>query len=71
IAAAVVLEGPKALHEGAVTNELMSGIVASAISGWLAISILMRYVSRHSYGIFAWYRVLLGIAVLAVIHARG
>jgi undecaprenyl-diphosphatase len=71
IAAAVVLEGPKALHEGAVTNELMGGIVASAISGWLAISILMRYVSRHSYGIFAWYRVLLGLAVLAVIHARG
>jgi undecaprenyl-diphosphatase len=71
IAAAVVLEGPKALHEGGLTNELMSGVVASAISGWLAISILMRYVSRHSYGIFAWYRVLLGIAVLAVIHARG
>src|SRR6476660_5008042 len=71
IAAAVVLEGPKALHEGGITNELMSGVVASAISGWLAISILMRYVSRHSYGIFAWYRILLGLAVLAVIYARG
>jgi len=71
IAAAVVLEGPKALHEGGLTNELMSGVVASAISGWLASSILMRYVSRHSYGIFAWYRVILGIAVLAVIYARG
>jgi undecaprenyl-diphosphatase len=71
IAAAVVLEGPKALHEGGLTNDLMSGVVASAISGWLAISILMRYVSRHSYGVFAFYRVALGIAVLAVIHARG
>jgi undecaprenyl-diphosphatase len=71
IAAAVILEGPKALHEGAITNELMSGVVASAISGWLAISILMRYVSRHSYGIFAFYRVAVGIAVLAVIYARG
>jgi undecaprenyl-diphosphatase len=71
IAAAVVLEGPKALHQGGLTNELMSGVVASAISGWLAISILMRYVSRHSYGIFAFYRVALGLAVLAVIHARG
>jgi undecaprenyl-diphosphatase len=71
IAAAVVLEGPKALHQGGLTNELMSGVVASAISGWLAISILMRYVSRHSYGIFAFYRVALGIAVLAVIYARG
>ena len=71
IAAAVVLEGPKALHAGGLTNELMSGVVASAISGWLAISILMRYVSRHSYGIFAFYRVALGITVLAVIYARG
>ena len=71
IAAAVVMEGPKALQEGGLTNELMSGVVASAISGWLAISILMRYVSRHSYGIFAFYRVLLGIGVLAVIYARG
>ena len=71
IAAAVVLEGPKALHESGFSNELMSGILASAISGWLAISILMRYVSKHSYGIFAFYRVVLGIAVLAVLHARG
>ena len=71
IAAAVVLEGPKALQQGGLTNELMSGVVASAISGWLAISILMKFVSRHSYRIFAFYRVALGIAVLAVIHARG
>jgi undecaprenyl-diphosphatase len=71
IAAAVVLEGPKALHQGGLTNELMSGVVASAISGWLAISILMRYVTRHSYGIFALYRILLGIGVLAVVYARG
>jgi len=49
----------------------MAGVVASAVSGWLAISILMRYVSRHSYGIFAFYRVVLGLAVLAVIYARG
>ena len=71
IAAAVILEGPKALQESGITNELMSGVVASAISGWLAISILMRYVSRHSYGIFAFYRLIVGIAVLAVIYARG
>jgi undecaprenyl-diphosphatase len=71
IAAAVVLEGPKALQEGGLTNELMSGVVASAISGWLAISILMRYVTRHSYGIFAFYRVALGLAVLAILYTRG
>lgn len=71
IAAAVVMEGPKALHEGGITNELMSGVVASAISGWLAISVLMRFVSRHSYGIFAFYRVALGLVVLALLYTRG
>ena len=71
IAAAIIIEAPKALAQGGLTNEIMSGVLASAISGWLAISILMRYISRHSYGIFAFYRVALGIAVLAVIYARG
>jgi undecaprenyl-diphosphatase len=71
IAAAVVLEGPKALHQSGLSNELMSGVVASAVSGWLAISILMRYVSRHSYGVFALYRILFGIGVLAVVYARA
>jgi undecaprenyl-diphosphatase len=71
IAAAVIFECPKALQEGGITNELMAGVAASAISGWLAISILMRYVTKHSYGIFAFYRVALGITVLAVLYARG
>jgi undecaprenyl-diphosphatase len=71
IAAAVIMEGPKALAAEGLTNELMSGVVASAISGWLAISILMRFVSRHSYGIFAFYRVALGLLVLGVLYARG
>src|SRR5689334_15309773 len=64
IAAAVILEGPKPLHEGGIPNELISGVVAAAVSGWLAISNLMRYVRSHSYRLFATYRLLLGIAVL-------
>jgi len=71
IAAAVIMEGPKALAAEGLTNEIMSGVVASAVSGWLAISILMRFVSRHSYGIFAFYRVALGLLVLGVLYARG
>jgi undecaprenyl-diphosphatase len=71
IVAAIVMEGPKALSEAGLTNEIMSGVAASAISGWLAISVLMRYVSRHSYGIFAFYRVVFGLGVLAVLYARG
>ena len=71
IAAAVVLEGPKALHSGALAPELVVGVIASGLSGWLAISVLLRYVTRHSYGIFALYRVLLGVLVFVVLYARG
>ena len=71
IAAAVVLEGPKVIREAGFTTPLVIGVVASAVSGWLAITILIRYVARHSYGIFALYRVLLGIAVFLILYSRG
>ena len=71
IAAAVVLEGPKALRAGGFSAPLIVGVLASAVSGWLAIAILMRYVTRHSYGIFALYRVLLGLVVFLVLYFRG
>jgi undecaprenyl-diphosphatase len=71
IAAAVVLEVPKALRTEGLSAPLIVGVLAAAISGWLAIAVLMRYVTRHSYGIFALYRVLLGIVVLFVLYSRG
>ncbi len=71
IAAAVVLKAPEVLKGGGLGIEVIVGVLASAISGWLAISILLRYVSRHSYGIFALYRIILGVVVLAIIYMRG
>ncbi len=71
IAAAVVLKVPDVMASGGITAQVIVGVMAAAVSSWLAIAILLRYVSRHSYGIFAWYRVVLGIAVLAIIYMRG
>ena len=71
IAAAIIFEGPKAIQESGITNELMAGVAASAMSGWLAISILMRYVTTHSYRIFALYRLALGLTVLGLLYTRG
>ena len=71
IAAAVVLEGPDALHESGLSLPLVVGVLSAAISSWLAISILLRYVIRHSLGIFALYRVVLGMIVLMVLYSRG
>lgn len=71
IAAAVVLKGPDVLREGGITTEVIAGVLAAAVSSWLAIAILLRYVSRHSYGIFALYRVVLGAGVLIFLTMRG
>jgi len=70
-AGAALKEVPKALHQHGLSAELLVGVLASALSGWLAITVLLRYVSRHSYGVFAAYRVLLGIAVLILVFTRG
>ena len=51
--------------------QVVVGVIAAAISSWLAIAVLLRYVSTRSYGIFALYRVLLGAAVLWIIYSRG
>jgi undecaprenyl-diphosphatase len=71
IAAAVVLKGPDVLRTTGITAPLVIGVVAAAVSSWLAISILLRYVIRHSYGIFALYRIVLGVVVLVILYARG
>ena len=71
IAAAVVLKGREVLQHGGVTAPVIAGVLAAAISSWLAIRILLRYVTRHSYGIFAVYRIILGALVLVFLHLRG
>ncbi|MEO7216929.1 MAG: undecaprenyl-diphosphatase UppP [Gemmatimonadaceae bacterium] len=71
IAAAVILKVPHVMRETGMNLPLLVGVATSAISGWFAIAVLLKYVSRHSYGAFALYRVLLGAAVLAIYFARG
>ncbi len=71
ILAAAVLEVPKALAANGLSLPLAVGVLASAVSGWLAIEVLLRFVTRNSYGIFAIYRIVLGLLVLAVFFARG
>ena len=68
-AAAAVVKVPEALHEG-VTLPIVVGILASGISGWLAISVLLKFVSTRSFGVFAVYRVILGMVILALLYSR-
>ena len=69
--AAAVLKAPDAVQAGEPVLPLVVGVTAAAASSWLAITVLLRFVARHSYGIFALYRVVLGVAVLALLLTRG
>jgi len=71
IAAAAVLKVPHLLHDRALALPLLVGVLASAVSGWLAIGALLRYLTRRSFGVFALYRIALGAIVLALVALRG
>ncbi|MBM4406839.1 MAG: undecaprenyl-diphosphatase UppP [Chloroflexi bacterium] len=49
------------------TAGLLVSIVAAAISGFLAIAFLLRYLQRHSTHIFIWYRIGLGLLLLLLL----
>jgi len=69
--AAVLLKTPDAIRAEGLSAALVAGVLASAVSGWLAISVLLKLVARRGYGIFAVYRVLLGVVVLYLAWTRG
>jgi len=49
---------------------LIVGTVTSAVTGWLAVRIMLRWVRTHSYAGFAAYRVCLALMITAVLFAR-
>ncbi len=69
-AGAVLYKGLKVAGDGlppGVGAPLAIGIVASAVTGYFAISVLLRFVRTHSYDIFAAYRVVLALVVFGLI----
>lgn len=59
---AAVKELPNLLVEGLDIN-LIIGVLASFISGYLAIKYMLRYLQKQSYDIFIIYRILLAIVI--------
>ena len=47
---------------------LIVSCVASFISALLVTKLLLRFVSRHSFAAFAWYRIVFGIVILATAY---
>ena len=50
---------------------MLTGMVVAFAVSLLAIGFLMRYVKKHSFRLFGWYRIALGVLVLGVFFVQG
>jgi undecaprenyl-diphosphatase len=69
IAGAGLVEGRHLFHTG-ISSDVMVGFAFSAVFGLMAIAGLIHFVRARSYGLFAWYRLGLGVLVAAVALMR-
>jgi undecaprenyl-diphosphatase len=60
----------KDFHTGVSSVELITGFLASAIFGFLSIKYLLRYLSKHGFRIFVWYRLAFAALILIVYFVR-
>lgn len=56
------------LADGNMTA-LAVGFIFSFIFGWIVVKTFLTYVQRHSFALFAWWRILLGTAGIISIYA--
>jgi undecaprenyl-diphosphatase len=68
--AATAYELLKARHEvgSADWSGVALGFVISAVVAFVAVKWLLRYVQSHRFTLFAWYRIVLGVALLAMLR---
>jgi undecaprenyl-diphosphatase len=72
IGAAGVFELRELLKHGvsdAGLSSLIVGTLAAVVSGYLAIDLLLKYLRRNTMYVFIWYRIALGLLLLALLGA--
>ncbi|MDD5489920.1 MAG: undecaprenyl-diphosphatase UppP [Candidatus Moranbacteria bacterium] len=67
---AAVVKLPHLIQNG-LDNFLIIGMLSAAVSGYLAIKYLLKFVERASYAIFFWYRLALALLIMAVYFFRA
>jgi len=71
IAGAAILKLGDTVSGGIDTLMLITGFLISALTGYLALRILLRFLKAGKFSIFAWYCWLLGITGLIVALTGG
>ncbi|OGI27114.1 MAG: undecaprenyl-diphosphatase UppP [Candidatus Moranbacteria bacterium RIFOXYB1_FULL_43_19] len=70
ILGAAAAELPHLLKNG-LDIYLVLGMLSAAVSGYLAIKYLLKFVERTSYAIFFWYRLALALVIISVYFFRA
>ena len=72
IAASGLLEMKEAIHHLDLigTGNLIAGTVVAAILGYMSIAFLLNYLRSRTLGVFIGYRLVAGIAILALVYLR-
>ena len=68
-AGAVAVKGLKLAKDGipdGMASAMLVGIVAAAVSGWLAVAGLLKLIRTKSFDGFVAYRVVAGLAIIAI-----
>lgn len=47
------------------------GVLVAAITGFLSIRWLLKYLNKSGYAIFAWYRIVLSLLIISLVLIRG
>ena len=71
IAGAALLKVPKLLHESGDHTALLVGVVSAAVSGYLALDLLLKWVRTRSYLPFVIYRVAFAVGIVALFYSRA
>lgn len=55
---------------GGISSSIIIGTLAAAVSGFLSIKYLLRYVQTKNYRPFVWYRIIFAAIIIIVYFAR-
>lgn len=58
------------LTPGDLNAAFITGVISSAVVGFIAIGFLIKYLSQRSFAVFAWYRFIVGFAVIILALTR-
>jgi undecaprenyl-diphosphatase len=61
----------RAEMSGGNTMLIAVGFAASFVCGWIVVKTLLNYVSRHSFALFAWWRIIVGgVGLVALVLGK-